>query len=217
MTSADEPSSIGQAVSPDIAAPSTPRSICVYCGSRLGADPGYEAAARELGRLIGERGWRLVYGGGKVGLMGVVADAVMQAGGTVLGVIPEHLLKMEVGHGALTELRVVQTMHERKQIMAENADAFVALPGGIGTLEELFEVWTWQHLGYHDKPIALLDTDRYWQPLLDFVAHMETEEFISQRQADLAQVHAEPGTLLDALTEAMDRAPSNPSTDYKHI
>lgn len=187
------------------------RSICVYCGSRLGADPGYQEAARELGRLIGERGWRLVYGGGKVGLMGVVADAVLQAGGTVLGVIPEHLLKMEVGHGALTELRVVQTMHERKQIMAENADAFVALPGGIGTLEELFEVWTWSHLGYHDKPVVLLDTDRYWQPLLDCVGHMETEGFLSGHQAELAQVHAHPAPLVEALAEQLDRQPPAPT------
>lgn len=196
--------------------PSPFRSICVYCGSRLGADPGYQDAARELGRLIGERGWRLVYGGGKVGLMGVVADAVMQAGGTVLGVIPEHLLNMEVGHGALTELRVVQTMHERKQIMAENADAFIALPGGLGTLEELFEVWTWNHLGYHDKPVALLDTDRYWQPLLDFVGHMETEGFISERQAQLAQVHAHPTSLVETLAELLDRQPPAP-TEYERL
>ncbi len=203
--------------SPPVPSCATPRrSVCVYCGSRLGAEPEYEAAARELGRQIGERGWRLVYGGGRVGLMGIVADATLQAGGDVLGVIPEHLLKMEVGHGALTELRVVQTMHERKQIMAESADAFVALPGGLGTLEELFEVWTWQHLGFHDKPVVLLDTARYWQPLLDFVGHMETEGFISEQQAQLAQVHSDPGSLMEALTEVFSR-PHPTTADYGRI
>ena len=129
----------------------TPFSLCVYCGSRMGDDPAYEASARQVGTLIGLRGWRLVYGGGRAGLMGVVADATLAAGGTAVGIIPHALMSRELGHGALTELHVVDTMHERKRMMAERADALVALPGGIGTFEELFEVWTWRQLGYHDQ------------------------------------------------------------------
>ena len=134
-------------------------SICIYCGSRAGVDPAYAAAAREVGTLLGRMGAQLVYGGGRVGLMGEVADATLAAGGRVVGVIPESLKRLEVGHGGLHELHVVPTMHLRKQMMAERADAFLALPGGIGTLEELYEVWTWRQLGYHDKPVGLLNVD----------------------------------------------------------
>ena len=143
-------------------------SVCVYCGSRHGHDPRYTEAAVALGREIGRRGWQLVYGGGNVGLMGEVANATLEAGGRVVGVIPELLLAKEVGHRHLTELHVVHTMHERKKRMAELAHAFVALPGGIGTLEELFEVWTWRHLGYHDQPIGLLNVAHFYDPLLAF-------------------------------------------------
>src|SRR6185369_11799243 len=139
-----------------------PFSVCVYCGSRTGATPSHVEAAREVGRLIGERGWRLVYGGGKVGLMGVVADAAMAAGANVIGVIPQALMQREVGHQGISQLQVVQTMHQRKQAMAERSDAFIALPGGIGTLEELYEVWTWRQIGYHDRPVGLLNTEGYY-------------------------------------------------------
>jgi uncharacterized protein (TIGR00730 family) len=174
-------------------------TLCVYCGSRDGLRPAYAAAAQALGRLIGERGWSLVYGGGRVGLMGVVADAALAAGAPVLGVIPESLVRREVGHAGLTELQVVATMHERKQRMAEAADAFVALPGGIGTLEELYEVWSWQHLGYHGKPVALLDTEGYFSRLLAFMEHTRAEGFVSEEQAAALQVHNHPATLMASL------------------
>ena len=132
-------------------------NICVYCGSRPGVVPAYAQAARDLGQAIARQGHGLVYGGGNVGLMGIVADAVLAAGGPVVGVIPEALVQREVGHQGLSEQHVVPDMHVRKRMMAERADAFIALPGGIGTLEELFEVWTWRQLGYHDKPIGLLN------------------------------------------------------------
>ncbi len=181
---------------------STPLSICVYCGSRHGDRPAYAEAARTLGTAIGQRGWQLVYGGGKVGLMGEVADAVLAAGGTVVGVIPESLEKLEVGHTGLTELHVVPTMHVRKQMMAERADAFIALPGGIGTLEELYEVWTWRQLKYHDNPIGLLDTAGYWQPLLRFMDHTVAEGFLSPAMRDTVLVGDEPLALLDRVAAA---------------
>ena len=143
-----------------------------------------------LGAAIGERGWQLVYGGGKVGLMGEVADAVLAAGGRVIGVIPESLEKLEVGHTGLAELHVVPTMHVRKQMMAERAEAFIALPGGIGTLEELYEVWTWRQLKYHDNPIGLLDTAGYWQPLLRLMDHTVAEGFLSPAMRELVLVGA---------------------------
>jgi uncharacterized protein (TIGR00730 family) len=179
-----------------------PFSVCVYCGSRFGERTAYTQAAQALGRAIGERGWRLVYGGGKVGLMGVVADAMLAAGGPVLGVIPDSLVRREVGHAALTELHVVQSMHERKHLMAEHADAFVALPGGIGTLEELFEVWSWRHLGYHGKPLALLDVEGFYQPLLRFLQHTQAEGFVSAEQQAMLTVHTEVAGLLDSLAAA---------------
>lgn len=188
-------------------------SLCVYCGSRPGDLPAYADAARELGRLIGEHGWRLVYGGGNVGLMGIVADAALAAGAEVLGVIPESLMRREVGHRGLTELQVVQTMHERKQRMAEAADAFVALPGGIGTFEELFEVWTWRHLGYHAKPVALLDTAGYYQPLLRFMQQARASGFVSAEQADMLQTHEEPAALMSALSQALESS----AADYSRI
>jgi uncharacterized protein (TIGR00730 family) len=174
-------------------------SVCVYCGSRPGRQPAYAEAARTLGHLIGERGWRLVYGGGKVGLMGIVADAVLAAGGEVIGVIPDSLMRREVGHPGLTELHVVPTMHLRKQMMAERADLFVALPGGIGTLEELYEVWTWRQLGYHDKPIGLLDSAGYYASLLAFMQHSVDEGFLAPEQMDALQVERDPAALLDRL------------------
>ncbi len=179
--------------------PSAPFSVCVYCGSRPGADERYAHAANEIGRLIAERGWRLVYGGGKAGLMGIVANAALAAHGTVLGVIPRLLQDREIGHDGLDELRVVNTMHERKQAMAEASDAFVALPGGIGTLEELFEVWTWRHIGFHRSPVGLLDTAGFYAPLLSFMRHTEAAGFIDARQQAMLHVDSDPARLLDTL------------------
>jgi uncharacterized protein (TIGR00730 family) len=155
-----------------------PRSVCVYAGSSSGARPAYAEAAARLGRLLAERDIHLVYGGGAVGLMGVLADAAIAAGGTVTGVIPRTLLEREVGHGSLTDLLVVESMHERKLAMAERADAFVALPGGIGTVEELVEALTWTQLGVHAKPCVLLDVEGYWRPLSAFLDHTVQEQFL---------------------------------------
>ncbi|MDE2370550.1 MAG: TIGR00730 family Rossman fold protein [Burkholderiales bacterium] len=178
---------------------SAPISLCVYCGSRHGARPAYTEVARALGRAIGSRGWQLVYGGGKVGLMGEVADATMAAGGRVVGVIPESLQQREVGHHGLDELHVVPDMHIRKRMMAERADAFIALPGGIGTLEELYEVWTWRQLGYHAKPLALLDVAGYYADLLRFMRHTVAEGFLGAEQHDNLIVDTEPERLLQGL------------------
>jgi uncharacterized protein (TIGR00730 family) len=180
-------------------AESRPFSVCVYCGSRGGARSAYVAQAQALGRALGRRGWQLVYGGGRVGLMGAVADAALAAGARVVGVIPQSLMRPEVGHGGLTELHVVQTMHQRKQMMAERSDAFVAMPGGIGTFEELFEAWTWRHLGYHDRPIALLDADGYWAPLMRFLERSCDEGFMDAAQMAMLHVDDDAERMLDAL------------------
>lgn len=190
-------------------------SVCVYCGSRHGARPAYAAAAQALGRAIGSRGWQLVYGGGQVGLMGEVADATLAAGGRVIGVIPESLKRLEVGHRGLHELHVVPTMHVRKQMMAERADAFIALPGGIGTLEELYEVWTWRQLGYHDQPIGLLNIDGYYDDLLRFMSHTVDQGFLSPAQHAVLQVGSEPEPLLLALA-ALARD-SGARDDYSRV
>ena len=192
-----------------------PLSICVYCGSRHGRDPAYTAAARALGAAIGSRGWQLVYGGGKVGLMGEVADATLGAGGRVVGIIPESLQKMEVGHTGLSELHVVPTMHVRKQMMAERADLFIALPGGIGTLEELYEVWTWRQLGYHDQPIGLLNTEGYYDGLMSFMNTTVSEGFLSRSQLENIQVGTEPEALL--LSLAAQVAASGDEDDFSRV
>lgn len=173
--------------------------VCVYCGSRHGVRASYAAAARAIGAEIGRRGWQLVYGGGRVGLMGETADAALAAGARVVGVIPQTLREREVGHLGLHELHVVPTMHLRKQMMAERADAFVALPGGIGTLEELYEVWTWRQLGYHDQPIGLLNVDGYYDALLRFMSRSVDEGFLAPTQHALLQVDTDPAALLDRL------------------
>jgi uncharacterized protein (TIGR00730 family) len=183
-----------------------PFSVCVYCGSRFGASPAFLSAARALGQAIASRGWRLVYGGGNVGLMGATADAALEAGGQVVGVIPERLMNREVGHRGLSELHVVQTMHERKRLMAELADAFIALPGGIGTLEELFEVWTWRHLGYHDQPIGLLNVGGFYDPLLAFMDHTRDAGFIDDLQQAMLSVSADAAELLNRLAAEARRA-----------
>ena len=192
-------------------------SICVYCGSRHGAHAAYTESARALGSAIGERGWQLVYGGGKVGLMGEVADAVINAGGRVVGVIPDSLMRREVGHQGLHELHVVPNMHVRKQMMAERADAFIALPGGIGTLEELYEVWTWRQLGYHDKPIALLNVDGYFDALLQFMRTSVSEGFLSQEQHDALQVDDDPVQLLQSLNINTGTRGLDNNSDYSRV
>lgn len=176
-------------------------SLCVYCGSRLGVDARYAETAQAVGQWIGERGGRLVYGGGRNGLMGVVANATLAAGGTVLGIIPQALVEREWAHADCTELVVVDTMHERKRRMADAADAFVALPGGIGTFEEFFEIWTWRQLGYHDKPVGLLNTAGCYDGLYAFLAHTVANGFVSEWQMDLIRVNSDMHTLLPMLVQ----------------
>ena len=193
----------------------SPLSLCVYCGSREGGEPAYAAAAREVGTLIGRQGWQLVYGGGRAGLMGLVADAALAAGAQVIGVIPASLMERELGHAGLTELHVVETMHERKTLMAERADAFVALPGGIGTFEELFEVWTWRQLGYHDKPLGLLNVAGYYDSLLAFIDQVVDQGFVTTAQRALLATDTDPGALLAKLAESAAKA-TQPD-DYRRI
>lgn len=175
------------------------RRVCVFCGSSRGTRPAYAEAARVTGRLIAQRGLGLVYGGGEVGLMGILANAALEAGGEVIGIIPEALMRMEVGHPKLSALHVVATMHERKAMMAELSDGFIALPGGIGTLEELFEVWTWGQLGIHPKPLGFLDVAGYYDHLHAFLDHSVAEGFLKDRHRAMAAVESDPATLLDRL------------------
>ncbi len=172
------------------------KALCVYCGSSFGTSPHYAEAARAMGAALAARGITLVYGGGNVGLMGAIADEVLRHGGEVTGVIPQALLDKEVGHLGLTQLHVVKNMHERKAMMAELSDGFIAMPGGIGTLEELFEVFTWAQLRFHDKPIGILNTDGYYDALLGFVAHMAEQGFLRAEQAKLLMAEADPQALL---------------------
>ena len=176
-------------------------SICVYCGSRPGADPRFAQSAHDTGAVIGNRGWELVYGGGKVGLMGMVADATLAAGGTVYGVIPQNLMDKEVGHAGLTELHVVDNMHTRKTMMFERADAFVALPGGIGTFEELFEIWTWYQLGMHHKPFGLLNVAGYYDPLIAMLDSMVAQDFLNFPVRELLHVGTDAEELLQRLRQ----------------
>ncbi|MDJ0386817.1 TIGR00730 family Rossman fold protein [Roseomonas sp. E05] len=175
------------------------KRICVFCGSNPGLNPAYAAAARELGRVIAARGLGLVYGGGHVGLMGIVADAAMRAGAEVTGIIPETLMQRELGHGAITELRVVATMHERKAMMADMADGFIVLPGGIGTLEEAVEAFTWTQLGIHDKGLVFLNTAQYWERLGAVFDHMVAEGFLHEKHRAMVTLAATPAEALDAL------------------
>lgn len=181
------------------------RRVCVFCGSSPGARPGFAEAARALAGALVERGAGLVYGGGRVGLMGVLADAVLARGGEVVGVIPRSLLDAEVGHAGLTELVVVDTLFARKERMMALSDAFVTLPGGVGTLDELFEVLTWLQLGYHDKPCGLLQVEGYYAPLLRFLDGLVEERFLRPEHRELLVSADEAGTLLDRL--AAWRAP----------
>ncbi|MBP6775989.1 MAG: TIGR00730 family Rossman fold protein [Piscinibacter sp.] len=190
------------------------KALCVYCGSRQGTDPAFAAAARDVGSAIGRRGWRLVYGGGGSGLMGEVADAALAAGARSTGVIPAALMERELGHRGLEELLVVETMHERKRMMAERSDAFVALPGGIGTFEELFEVWTWLQLGYHAKPVGLLNVAGYYDPLLAFLDRSVAQGFVPPAQRALLQVETHADALLDRLAALSGRPGGD---DYDRI
>lgn len=174
-------------------------SLCVYCGSRDGAAPVHRATALALGQSIGQRGWQLVYGGGSTGLMGAVADGALNAGAKVIGVIPEKLMVREMGHGGVTTLQVVSNMHERKLLMANQADAFVALPGGIGTMEEIFEVWTWRQLGYHHKALGLLNVDGYYDELLRFIDRSRDSGFLWPDVQELLLVDTDAERLLDRL------------------
>jgi uncharacterized protein (TIGR00730 family) len=183
-------------------------SLCVYCGSRLGEDASFAATAALVGQWIGRRGGQLVYGGGRNGLMGVVADATLAAGGRVVGIIPKALVEKEWAHTACTELHVVDTMHERKRMMAERADAFLALPGGIGTFEEFFEVWTWRQLGYHDKPVGLLNQAGYYDGLLAFLQTGVTQGFMNPWQMVLIRSDSDPAVLLPALVQEAGLAPA---------
>jgi uncharacterized protein (TIGR00730 family) len=175
------------------------RRVCVYAGSNPGSHPAYTEAARALAAELAERGIGLVYGGGKVGLMGVIADTVLAAGGEAIGVMPQALIDREIGHPRLTELKVVGSMHERKAQMAELADAFIALPGGIGTLEELIEVYTWSQLGIHDKACGVLNVRGYYDGLATFLDHAVQEGFLRAQHRAVLSVAEDPAELLDAL------------------
>jgi len=177
-------------------------SICVYCGSSPGSDPAFLRAAREVGVLLAQRGHTLVYGGGNVGLMGMVADAAMTAGGRVIGVIPDNLARKELAHEGLTKLHVVASMHERKALMASLVDGFLALPGGVGTLEEIIEVFVWTQLGLHAKPCALLNVNGYYDPLAAFLTHMTDSRFLRAEQLSQLIIAREPSEALERLLSA---------------
>jgi len=176
------------------------KRVLVFCGSSPGGRPEYVQTAEELGRELASRGVDVVYGGAHVGLMGALADAALAAGGKVIGVIPNRLVEAEIAHAGLTELHIVNTMHERKAMMAELSDAVIALPGGTGTLDELFEMFTWSQLGLHRLPIGLLDTAEYWQPLLRFLEHSVNERFLRAEHFETLLVERDPGYLLDRLS-----------------
>jgi uncharacterized protein (TIGR00730 family) len=179
-----------------------PPTYCVFCGSSAGADPRYAEAARAFGVLLAEAGCGIVYGGGHVGLMGILADASLGAGGRVIGVIPQKLVERELAHRGLSELHIVTTMHERKALMASLSDGFVALPGGIGTLEEFFEVWTWAQLGYHAKPIGVLDVNGFFAPLLAFLANATELGFIHRSEVARVKYESDPRALLERLRQS---------------
>ena len=177
-------------------------SICVYCGSRPGEQPVYAEAAQAVGTWIGQRGGQLVYGGGRSGLMGMVAEATKAAGGRVVGIIPQALVDKELANHGCDELHIVANMHERKAMMAERSHAFLALPGGIGTFEELFEVWTWRQLGYHNKPIGLLNVHNYYTHMLSFLTSTVEQGFMGPWQMDLIEASTDAPQLLQSLVES---------------
>lgn len=175
------------------------KSLCVFCGSSRGADSDYAAYARAFGRVLVNRGIRLVYGGASVGIMGALADAVLENGGEAIGVIPEAIMGVEIAHSGLTELRVVRSMHERKALMGDLSEGFVALPGGLGTLEELFEVYTWAQLGIHDKPVGLLNVAGYYDSLIDFLDGAVRAKFLKSSHRDALIVATDPAALVERL------------------
>ena len=176
-------------------------SVCVFCGSRPGNNPAYVAAARETGTAIAKRGWRLVYGGGQIGIMGAVADAALAAGGEVVGVIPRSLMTKEIPHPGVTRMHVVTSMHRRKALMSSLSDGFLTLPGGFGTLEEFFETLTWAQLGLHTKPCALLDVVGFWEPLLAMVDNQIAGGFVPAEHRRLILTGTDPNTILDRMAE----------------
>jgi len=180
--------------------------VCVFCGASPGARPAYREATEKLARVLAAEGIGVVYGGGGVGLMGALADAVLAEGGEVTGIIPRALVDREIAHRDVADMRVVGSMHERKALMAELADAFVALPGGIGTLEELFEVYTWAQLGLHQKPCALLNVDGYYDGVADFLDHAVAERFLRGETRELLMLESDPATLMERLTAYEPRA-----------
>jgi len=177
------------------------KRVCVFCGSSSGESPVYLEAATRVGEILAREGLGLVYGGSRVGLMGRLADSVLEHGGEVIGVIPRALVNREVAHGGLTELRIVGSMHERKAVMAELSDAFIALPGGLGTLEELFEVVTWSQLGLHQKPSGVLDVRGYYQPLIAFLDHAVNEGFLATQHRRMIMLEEDPDALVARLRE----------------
>ena len=193
------------------------KRICVFCGSRPGVQPAYRAAAEAVGVLFAERGIELVYGGGNVGLMGIVADACLAAGGRVVGVIPRALLEWEVGHEGLTRLEVVDSMHTRKARMAELADGFIALPGGLGTFEELFEILTWAQLGFHSKPVGLLNVEAYYQPLVQMMERGVAEGFMKAENRGLLLVEDNAHALLRTMGAYHPPAVGKRIRDEKHL
>lgn len=172
------------------------RTVCVYCGSSPGADPAYTAAARAVGERLAVSGRRIVYGGGRVGVMGALADAALAAGGEVVGVIPQSLVEREAAHRGLTELRIVRSMHERKAVLADLAEGFLVLPGGLGTLEELFEAWTWGQLGLHAKPYALLNVGGLFDPLLAFLDDLVRQRLLQPEHRAMLRVGTDPAALI---------------------
>lgn len=182
------------------------KRVAVYCGSASGADPLFADAARDLGRAMVERGLELVYGGGRLGLMGIIADTVIDAGGVAYGVIPRALVDKEVAHTGLTDLYTVTTMHERKAMMTDLCDAFICLPGGIGTLDEMFEAWTWNALGYHAQPFALLNVAGFWSPFVEFMTHVSESGFLSKPRLEQMIVADTPEEAINLLDEAAARA-----------
>jgi len=178
------------------------KSVCVYCGASNGASETFLKIATDVGRALGEHRIRLIYGGGGIGLMGAVADAALAAGGEVLGIIPEHLQQAELGHRGLTELKIVDSMHTRKRMMFDLSEAFIVLPGGMGTLDETFEILTWRQLGLHDKPILLVDVAGYWRPLRDLLDHLAAHGFTETLAPRLLQIVPDVAELMTALADA---------------
>ena len=182
------------------------QTVCVFCGANPGADPAYTNAATAMGRFLAGSGRRIVFGGGRTGLMGALADGALGAGGEIIGVMPRNLIEREVAHTGLSELRVVESMHERKALLSDLSNGFLAMPGGLGTMEELFEVWTWGQLGLHRKPCGLLEVNGFYAPLLAFLDHAVDEGFISERNRSVLVVDNEPAALI-ARMEAVKPAP----------